>query len=209
MMFFETPLSLIPETSPVRKIYEMKDEEPLKKDTLDDDIAISPDKIKASVEEVDEKEEEEKKVEENDSSSEKEEEENKVKENDSSSEKEEEENKVEENDSSSEKEEEENEEDDQPDEDEQPSEAEEAEKSAEESVEQPAESSKSIENKEDVICIDDENEDKSSVDDLTQKYSIKELRLMCKEKGLTQGGSKNDLASRILNDSKTVINIIS
>lgn len=79
MMFFETPLSLIPETSPVRKIYKIKDEEPLKKDTLDDDIAISPDKIEASVEQLDEKEidSEENKVEENDSSSEKEEEENK------------------------------------------------------------------------------------------------------------------------------------
>lgn len=181
-MFFETPVSLIPETSPVRKIKEIDDikgEEPLKK--MVDDNATSPEEVEIPESNEKEIESDEKIVDENDSSDEKEGEEGEV---------------------VNEEEKEEDEDDGQD---------EEVEDVVEESKDERTKTDSSDENKDDVICIDDDKEDESSVEDLIQKHSIKELRLMCKEKGLTQGGSKNDLASRILNDSKSVsvINIIS
>lgn len=198
MMFFETPVSFIPETSTVRKIKEIdeiKDEPPLKKMDIVDENKSSTEEVVADAEESNEEKIEkeiisdEKSVDENDSSNENKEEEKEVKDGN------------------------ETEEDEDGDKNDKEDETEEvAEEVAEEVGEdQSTKADSSDKNKDDVICIDDEKEDEGSVEDLIQKHSIKELRLMCKEKGLTQGGSKNDLASRILNDSKSVsvINIIS
>lgn len=196
MMFFETPISLIPETSPFKEIKEINDTSEIKNEKFSKiaENDTSTENIpEPDVKLIDDEDEENNSIEklaneDKDASSDDSEEEN-----DKNREREEEDEVEKEEEDEVEKEEDEVEE--------KTIEVQKVEKQLTESSDQ-----------NDVICIDDSDEkddEKKIVEQMIQSHSIKELRSMCKEKGLLQGGCKHDLASRIVSDSKSVINIIS